>query len=173
MLGITIFHRDLHLQKTFAALPVVMATRPGAESAQNTWRVPADDFGPQQCELRATGDVDRVRVVNRGRPIQLGDGVRLHQGQQQTVQLPALLWIGETLVRLFRVDVAGAGATGMADRFVALDDSSPDDGCPLVPSARPRAWNSDVNGLVRVSDGIATLHCGRPGLFSLRRSLDI
>ncbi len=134
MLGITVFNRDIHLQRTVARLPLTLGTCAGDA---NHWTIPSDDLAGRQCEmLPVDGSDSAIQIHNLGRPIQLATGERLHAGQQQTIRLPAVLWIGESMVRLFAVR-RNRTVDCEGQPFVALEaDDNHGDNCHLVPTVQ-------------------------------------
>lgn len=139
MLGITVFGRRIHEQRTCATLPVELGSRPPDPSAATNWKVDVDDFANRQCEVLESPFDGQVTIVNYGRSIQIGDGVRLFPGQRHNVQLPVVLWVGETIVRLFEIEESQCELLEAEEGFVALEGSLSDEGTSLVPPKSNRA----------------------------------
>ncbi len=139
MLGITVFGRRIHEQRAFATFPVELGSLLPESDGSTSWNVPVDDFAVRQCEILECRVAGEVTILNRGRSIQVGDGVRLFPGQRHTVQLPVVMWVGETIVRLFEIDESRCDSLEVEEGFAALEGSRPDNGASLVPPRSQRA----------------------------------
>lgn len=120
MLGVTIFGRRIHEQSRFARLPVELGGRASGEEGQ-VWHLPHEDFAARQCRIESGEGPGKVRVTNLGRSMQVMDGVRLYCRQSTEIQLPAIFWIGETMVRLFESGCQEDGGSEPAATILERD----------------------------------------------------